>query len=40
MNEVWKDVKDYPNYEVSNLGNIRNKKLKEFLNNTKRKAAI
>lgn len=23
MNEVWKDIKDYPGYQVSNLGRIR-----------------
>lgn len=26
MNEIWKDIKDYPNYQVSNLGRVRNKK--------------
>lgn len=26
MREFWLDVKDIPNYEVSNLGNVRNKK--------------
>lgn len=25
-NEVWKEINDIPNYEVSNLGNIRSKK--------------
>ena len=25
-NEVWKEIKDFPNYEVSNFGKIRNKK--------------
>jgi hypothetical protein len=25
-NEVWKDVVGYPNYEVSNFGNVRSKK--------------
>lgn len=25
MKEFWLDVKDVPNYEVSNLGNVRNK---------------
>jgi hypothetical protein len=24
--EVWKDIIDFPNYQVSNLGNVRNKK--------------
>ena len=23
--EIWKDIKDYPNYQVSNLGNIKSK---------------
>lgn len=23
--EIWKTVKDYPNYEVSNMGRVRNK---------------
>ena len=23
MNEIWKDIKDYPNYQVSNLGNVK-----------------
>lgn len=23
--QIWKQIKDYPNYEVSNLGRIRNK---------------
>ena len=26
MNEIWKDIKDYPNYQVSNMGRVRNKK--------------
>ena len=26
--EIWKDVPDYDNYEISNLANIRNKKTK------------
>lgn len=25
MEEVWKDIKYFPNYQVSNLGNVRNK---------------
>ena len=29
--EIWKDVPDYDNYEISNLANIRNKKTKYFL---------
>lgn len=30
FSEEWKDILDYENYEVSNLGNVRNKKLEEF----------
>ena len=22
MNEIWKTIKDYPNYKISNIGNI------------------
>ena len=29
--EEWKDISDYENYEVSNLGNIRNKKTRRVL---------
>ena len=25
-NEIWKTIEEYPNYEVSNMGKIRNKK--------------
>ena len=35
--EVWKDIKGYDNYEVSNLGNVKNKKTGRILsasNNT------
>ena len=35
MNEIWKDVKDFPSYEVSNLGNVRNKKTKRVLKGRK-----
>ena len=34
MEEVWKKIKDYPNYEVSNLGQIR--ALKYYSNVTKK----
>lgn len=30
-NEIWKTVKDYENYEVSNLGNVRSKKTGKIL---------
>ena len=33
MEEKWKDTK-YPNYEVSDLGRVRNKKTKELLRKT------
>ena len=33
MKEVWKDTK-YPNYEVSNIGRVRNKETKEVLRKT------
>lgn len=23
--EIWKDIEDFPNYQVSNLGNVKNK---------------
>jgi hypothetical protein len=29
--EIWSEISDYPNYEVSILGNIRNKKTKYIL---------
>lgn len=29
--EFWKEVRDHPNYEVSNLGNVRNKKTGRML---------
>lgn len=29
--EVWKDIPNYPNYEVSNDGKVRNKKSGRFL---------
>ena len=30
MEEVWKVLRDYPRYEVSNLGNVRNRKTKRL----------
>ena len=35
MNEIWKDIKDYPNYMVSNLGRV-----KSLSNNKARKEKI
>lgn len=32
MNEIWKTIEEAPNYEVSNMGNVRNKKTKRVLN--------
>ena len=31
MNEIYKTIEEFPNYEVSNMGNIRNKKTKRIL---------
>ena len=31
INETWREIKDFPNYEVSNLGNVRNKKTGKVL---------
>ena len=33
--EVWKNINDFPNYQISNLGNIKNNKgkiLKPYTN--------
>lgn len=30
-NEVWKSIKDYPNYQISNFGNIRNNKKNKLM---------
>lgn len=35
MNEIWKDIKDYPNYQISNFGNV-----KSLSNNFSRKEKI
>ena len=35
VNEIWRDIKDYPNYMVSNLGNV-----KSLCNNKTRKEKI
>lgn len=31
MIEIWKDIIDYPNYQVSNLGNVKNIKTNKIL---------
>lgn len=33
--EIWKDVPEYPNYEVSNTGHIRNKSRNTLLRGSK-----
>lgn len=38
MKEIWKDIIDYPNYQVSNLGNVKSKeRLVNIVYNSKRK---
>lgn len=37
LEEVWKIVNDYPNYEVSNFGNVRNSTTGNLLHQQKRK---
>ena len=32
--EKWKEIAKYPNYEVSNMGRVRNKETKEILRKT------
>jgi hypothetical protein len=39
MEEIYKDVKGFPHYEVSNLGNVRHKKRKQILKGRPDKAA-
>lgn len=29
MNEIWKEIKEFPDYEISNFGNLRHKKIKK-----------
>ena len=29
MTEVWKSIKDFPSYEISNCGRVRNKRTKK-----------
>ena len=31
LNEIWRDIPDYPNYQISNLGNVRNIKTGRIL---------
>ena len=31
MDEVWKDIIDFPNYQVSNIGNVKNKRTRRIL---------
>ena len=31
MEEVWKDITDFPNYQVSNLGNVKNVRTRRIL---------
>lgn len=42
VKEVWKDIKGYPNYQISNLGNVwsvkRQRKLSPYTNNKGYKA--
>lgn len=33
MNEIWEDIKGYPNYEVSNLGRVKNKNRNKIIKN-------
>lgn len=36
-NEIWKTIEDYPNYEVSNLGRVRNRKTLKLMTPCKNK---
>ena len=44
MIEIWRDITDYPNYQVINLGNVKNiktnKMLKPFVSNRYLKVAL
>lgn len=31
MKEIWRCIKNYPNYEISSLGNVKNKKTNKIL---------
>lgn len=38
INEVWKDIIDFPNYQVSNLGRVKSKeRISNCCYNSKRK---
>lgn len=38
MNEIWKNIPDYPDYQASNMGRIRSKdRIVKFSNGTKRR---
>lgn len=37
MKEIWKSIPDFPNYEVSDLGNVRNAITKNLIHKQKRK---
>lgn len=32
MRESWKTIVEHPNYQISNMGNVRNSKSGKFLN--------
>lgn len=34
INELWKDIEEFPNYEISNFAQIRNKTTKYILKNS------
>lgn len=34
MEEIWKIVESYPNYSISNLGNLKNNITNKLLKNT------
>lgn len=35
--EIWKDIAEFPNYQVSNLGRVRNKKTRHIIHQQERK---
>ena len=38
MTEIWKDIKDFPNYQISNFGRVKSKeRIANIGNNAKRK---